>query len=160
MDQTNADQSEQTRLGQSRMEQTRSDLTRVYQDYQTRRVRTPPDQHRQKRPDRRDQEQSISTNGQDHKKPYQENQIERSRPEHKPDHHNRPNRNSHRISTRESNRFKMKCQNIDKHMKNHDEQRTRPPPDHIQEGGSNTAISPTTSPRTKKQSLKHNESEQ
>ena len=68
-------------------------------------------------------------------------------------HHNRPNRSSHHVSTHESNHFTMRNPGIDKHMKKHDEQRTIPPPNHIQKDGSNTPISPTTSPKTKKQAL-------
>ena len=37
-----------------------------------------------------------------------------------------------------------------------DKQRTSPPLNHIQEGGSNTAISPTPSPKTKKRTLYQN----
>ena len=68
-------------------------------------------------------------------------------------HHNRPNRSSHHVSTHESNHFTMINPGIDIHMKKHDEQRTIPPPNHIQKDGSNTPISPTTSPKTKKQAL-------
>ena len=95
MDQTRTDQSEQDRTEingnklagaeQPRPNQCRPKRTdqtwakqnranefrpaQVYQDDLTRTVLTPTDEHRQKPPDRRDQDPSISTDGPDHTKP-------------------------------------------------------------------------------------------
>ena len=102
----------------------------IYQDYLASTVRTPTLQQRQTLPDRRDQEQPISTDGPEHTKPYQANQIEQSRQDHRSSNwtdHNRPSRSSHHVSTHESKRFEMRNQSIDKHVKDHDKQRTIPP---------------------------------
>lgn len=98
----------------------------IYQDYLASTVRTPTDQHRQKLLDRRDQDQPISTDGPEHTKPYQANQIEQSRPAHRSANytdHNRPSQSSHHVSTHEGNRFETRNPSIDKHVKDHDEAR-------------------------------------